>query len=329
VEGAKPDATRVTRAWPVATLTLMILGAPGPAFAQWESPSRAFHKDTRFPLDGRHLTVACDACHLSGVTKGTPTSCYECHWVRRQDDLYRTRLGPACEQCHRPTSWTAVRWDHATATGVALSGVHRTISCEACHKGARFTSATSGDCLGCHRSDYDRTKNPNHATAGFSTACESCHRASDATWHAAVNHTLFFALVGRHSTVDCSACHANGVFAGTPTDCFSCHRSLYDRTTNPNHVAASFPTGCEACHYATDATWTQGRFTHTLFPIKSGAHAGNACSACHTNPTSYAVFSCVTGCHARSKTDSQHQGRGGYRYDSSACYACHPSGKAG
>jgi hypothetical protein len=315
--------------WRRSALTAMMLVAPATAFAQWDTPSRAFHKDTAFPLEGRHLIVACASCHAGGVTKGTPTTCYGCHWVRRQDDVYRTRLGSACEQCHRPASWTAVRWDHAAATGVALNGMHRTIGCDACHKNGRFTSATAGGCISCHRGDYERTKNPNHATAGFSTACESCHRASDVTWHGAVNHSLFFPLVGRHATLDCSSCHAGGVFQGTPDTCYGCHRTLYERTTNPSHLAAGFGTACEGCHNATDAAWTLGRFAHAQFPIKSGAHAGRACSACHTTATSYALFSCVTGCHARSQTDSQHNGRAGYRYDSSACYACHPTGKAG
>jgi hypothetical protein len=47
---------------------------------------------------------------------------------------------------------------------------------------------------------------------------------------------------------------------------------------------------------------------------------------CHTDPNNYKVFTCTT-CHARATTDAKHAGRAGYRYDSAACYSCHPTGK--
>jgi hypothetical protein len=39
------------------------------------------------------------------------------------------------------------------------------------------------------------------------------------------------------------------------------------------------------------------------------------------------VFSCLT-CHSRGSTDEKHGGVSGYRYDSAACYNCHPQGRA-
>ncbi|HEY6929761.1 MAG TPA: hypothetical protein VJA66_08815, partial [Thermoanaerobaculia bacterium] len=53
---------------------------------RWKSASRAFHKASLFPLEGKHLEVPCASCHIKGVLKGTPTRCYDCHWIRRQDD---------------------------------------------------------------------------------------------------------------------------------------------------------------------------------------------------------------------------------------------------
>ena len=52
----------------------------------WQNPNKAFHKVTVFPLEGRHLAVPCQSCHLHGQLKGTPMRCYDCHWIRRQDD---------------------------------------------------------------------------------------------------------------------------------------------------------------------------------------------------------------------------------------------------
>jgi len=542
----------MTRFWlTVATSATLLLLVGAPAQAQWETPNRAFHNGTGFPLDGRHQTVPCQSCHLNGVYKGTPTTCFDCHWIRRQDDRYQTRLGLRCEVCHTTTNWLPARWNHQADAGVPLNPVHMLLACDTCHRDARFetpsldcaschmedyretrepnhaaagfptncetchrpsdasfeqavfdhnayfpligvhatqacavchensvyqgtptdcvgchrddydrtqspnhaaagfptaceschrpvdTSWSSGtgfdhngvfplvgvhatqacavchqnnvfrgtptdcvgchrddydrtqapnhaaagfptaceschrptdaswssgtgfdhnsvfplvgvhatqacavchqnnvykgtprDCVGCHRDDYDRTRNPNHAAAGFPTACESCHRSTDASWSSGdgFNHNNFFPLVGVHATQACAVCHQNNVYDGTPRDCVGCHRDDYDRTRDPNHAASGFPTACDSCHRNTDTSWDQGRFVHAWFPITSGPHANRPCSACHTNTASYAVFTCLT-CHERSETDREHREENGYRYDSPACYACHPNGK--
>ena len=443
--------------------------------AGWNSVSRGFHKAGIFPLEGRHLEVPCASCHLNGVYKGTPIRCYDCHWIRRQDDRYRTALGTDCENCHRPVSWTAVSWDHGARTGMPLNAAHRNLSCDNCHKNGNFSQATFDcyschredyeeteepnhaqagfpttcelchlpshtswdqasfdhnsifprqgvhatlqcaachkngvyagtprECYGCHRTDYEQTRDPNHVAAGYPTTCELCHQASDSSWDQAnSNHSAFFALEGIHATLDCAACHKNGVYAGTPRECYGCHRTNYEQTRDPNHVAAGYPTTCELCHQASDSSWdqadsnhntffalqgvhatldcaachisgvyagtsrecygchranyeqtrdpnhvaagfpttcdschrasdtswNQARFDHTWFPITSGRHAGNDCSACHTDANNFKVFSCLT-CHSRGSTDGNHSGVSGYRYDSAACYSCHPQGRA-
>jgi hypothetical protein len=308
-------------------------GALGAGCAQchtpqaWKTISRAFHKVTTLPLEGRHLMTDCAACHMGGVIKGTPTRCYDCHWIRRQDDRFKTALGNDCETCHRPTAWLAVNWNHGAATGVQLNPVHRALGCESCHKNNQFQN-TAPACISCHLADYQRTTSPAHAAAGFPQTCEVCHKPSHATWSQAQFVHTTFPLVGLHATQACAACHVNNVYRGTPRDCFSCHRTLYQNTRNPNHTAAGFPTTCDSCHRATDSTWTQAAFNHTAFPIASGRHAGNPCAACHTNPANYTVFTCLT-CHDRGGTDSNHRGVRGYVYDSQACYSCHPQGRAG
>lgn len=376
-----------------------LLIAVGSASPQFETPNRSFHNATKFRLEGRHLTVACESCHLKGQFSGTPTTCYECHWIRRKDDVYQTRLGSQCEACHRSTSWTDVRFDHASTAGIPLNADHRQLACDACHKsgdvragtivcvschrkdydaaknpahaaagfpvtceachqpgdstwqtrggfshaaifpllGVHATQAcaachknnvykgTPRECIGCHQADYNRTQAPNHSAAGFPTTCDQCHRASDPTWTGvSFNHSAFFPLVGVHATQACGACHKNNVYRGTPRDCVGCHLADYNRSVNPNHAAAGFPTTCDTCHRATDTSWSQGRFTHTWFPL-SGPH-NVRCVQCHTTPNNYVAFSC-TVCHDRSSTDSHHSGVSGYRYDSQACYACHPQGR--
>ena len=369
------------------------------AGVSFQNASRAFHKAGRFPLEGRHLAVRCASCHLNGVISGTPTRCYDCHWIRRQDDRYRTQLGIDCQTCHRPTAWTAVRWNHGASTGVALNASHRTLACESCHAGQTFKGTapacvschqadyqraanpnhqasgfpttcnnchlpshsawsqaafghqtvftlvgvhalqpcsachknnvyrgTPRECVGCHLADYQKTTAPNHQAAGFSTACNSCHRPTDASFKGtAVNHSSFL-LVGVHATQACSACHKNNVYKGTPRECVGCHLADYQRTTAPNHQAAGFPTACDSCHRPTDASWRQAVFNHTWFPITSGRHAGRLCVDCHKDPSNFRVFTCLT-CHTLSSVQGEHSGNPAFRYDSQACYSCHPQGR--
>ena len=229
-----------------------------------------------------------------------------------------------CESCHRPTdtSFRGAGFNHNAI--FALVGNHAQATCATCHTNNVYRG-TPRDCVGCHRAAYDRTTTPNHASAGFSTQCESCHQASATSFRgAAFNHNSVFALAGRHATAACTTCHANSVYRGTPRTCVGCHLSNYDRTTSPSHRSAGFPTTCESCHRNSDTSWTQGVFSHR-FPITSGPHR-TACASCHTSSGSFSTFNCLT-CHLRPKMDDTHKERRGYRYESVACYGCHPTGR--
>ena len=249
----------------------------------WRTASRAFHKKTAFPLEGKHLTTPCASCHLKGVLKGTPTNCYDCHWIRKQDDRFKTKLGTDCATCHRPIGWTAVTWTHAT-TGFTLETPHKTIACESCHKGLVF-KGTARDCYTCHRADYERVKDPNHAAAGFPTDCTGCHKPSSPTWQGATFVHSTFPLAGVHVTQPCAACHKNNVYKGTPRDCYTCHRTDYQNSKNPPHASAAFPTTCDTCHKFSSPNWQDAGFNHntsTTFPL-AGAHVTAKCTACHVN----------------------------------------------
>ena len=79
-----------------------------------------------------------------------------------------------------------------------------------------------------------------------------------------------------------------------------------------------------------NVTWEVPMFDHDapFFPIYSGAHRGRwtSCSSCHTTASSYKAFTCLT-CHAQTEMDGHHRGLSGYRYESQACYTCHPNGR--
>ena len=284
--------------WLLALTLALLLGTIATR-AQFETPGRAFHGNTAFPLTGRHQTVACESCHLKGVFKGTPTACYDCHWVRRQDDKFKTKLGTQCESCHRTISWAAVRWDHGAMTGMSLNGGHRTLGCESCHTDTRFERAEVS-CIACHRKDYDATKSPNHAAANFPTQCDACHRPSDIAFtQARFDHNASFPLSGAHASIACATCHRAGVYQGTPRDCASCHQNDFNQAKNPNHVAAGFPNQCELCHKPTQPTWTgggTGAFNHSLYPL-TGQHTTVSCASCHKNNVYLGTPRDCVGCH--------------------------------
>ena len=262
---------KLTFLLPLLTCVALILASRG-VTAQFGSPNRSFHNATGFPLEGKHQLLACEACHQNNEYGATPKTCYDCHWLRRKDDRYQTRLGTQCEQCHRPTGWADVRWNHGAQTGVQLNADHRALVCESCHRGQQFKSATVG-CVGCHQKDFASATAPNHLAAGFPTDCLACHKASDSTWRASgtgtFNHAAYFPLRGQHALQSCATCHKNNVYKGTSRDCVGCHLAQYNATKSPNHAAAGFPTACEGCHRAADPSWAgAGTFSHaSVFPL--------------------------------------------------------------
>ena len=281
---------------------------------------------TGFALTGAHATAACTQCHVNGRYAGTPKDCASCHLTSFQQTTNpnHTAVGfpTDCSICHSTTSWQGATFNHST-TGFTLTGMHATLACSACHTGGNLGAANTA-CVSCHLKDFNGATNPNHVTAGFPQQCNLCHSTS--AWQPSTfNHsTTAFPLTGAHVTVACASCHVNGVYAGTPTDCYSCHKADYQNVTNPNHVAAGFPTTCATCH--TTTSWAGATFNHTWFPIPH--QTAKLCSDCHTNPSNYTVFVC-TSCHTQAQTDPQHRGVSGYVWNSTNCYSCHRNGGGG
>ncbi|MBZ5526203.1 MAG: hypothetical protein LAP21_28630 [Acidobacteriia bacterium] len=300
--------------------------------ASWQPSTFNHNTQTKFPLTGAHVGLACTQCHANGRFVGTPTDCFSCH-----SSTFKTTTNPNhvtagfptdCSLCHSTANWLSATFDHSK-TLFPLTGAHVGLSCNSCHASGVFVGLSTA-CVSCHLANFQKTTSPNHVTSGFPTDCQVCHTTS--AWVPSVfDHSkTVFPLTGAHLSVACANCHVGGRYAGTPTDCYSCHKTAYQTVTNPNHVAAAFPTTCQTCHNTT--AWTGATFTHTGFPIYSGAHQGKwtTCADCHTNSANYAVFTCVS-CHAHDKTvmDPKHSGVRNYVYNSTNCYSCHRNGSAG
>jgi hypothetical protein len=292
----------------------------------WQ-PASFDHSKTAFPLTGAHAQVQCAQCHINGNYNISNTACVSCHLKDFQGtnnpNHVSTGIPQQCEMCHSTANWTSATFNHAT-TGWPLTGFHTTLQCSQCHTNGNY-GITSTACVSCHLTDYQNTNNPNHASSGFPQQCDVCHSTS--AWSPATfNHNnTSFPLTGFHTQVACANCHVNNNYTTLPTDCYSCHKTEYQGTNNPNHVAAGFPTTCALCHTTTN--WAGATFNHTWFNTNHGG-ANGVCATCHTNPSDYSIFQC-TNCHTKARTDSEHQGVGGYVYNSVNCYQCHRNGGGG
>jgi hypothetical protein len=238
-----------------------------------------------------------------------------------------------CSLCHGDEGWTPPVIDpdfRRNQHPFPLRRAHDLPDCRACHTTLDFTLA-SPECVNCHMDPH---------RGEFGIDCARCHIPRtfiDRSRMRRAHHQTRFPLRGSHRAVDCEDCHrltAPGQlqYVHTPTECVACHREDYLGASDPDHTAAGFPTECDLCH--APGIWEQARFNQhqMFFPIYSGEHRNrwDACSTCHVVPGDFDKFSCL-GCHPHddeTDTEGEHDGVLGFRYDSDACYACHPRGKA-
>ncbi|RKZ11322.1 hypothetical protein DRQ50_13835 [bacterium] len=110
----------------------------------WRQPEFD-HGTTKYPLENRHATVACTACHkptrnagqVELAFQGAASNCAGCH-----DDIHRgefanrkTADGQAidCAACHVTLDWFAEKFNHETDSRFPLSGGHEKVACQTCH----------------------------------------------------------------------------------------------------------------------------------------------------------------------------------------------------
>ncbi|MDP1677030.1 MAG: hypothetical protein Q8L88_09195 [Bacteroidota bacterium] len=300
-------------------------------------PSTFDHSKTNFQLAGAHKTAECSSCHTNGVFKGIPSDCFSCHQTNfantTSPNHATAQFSHDCLSCHSTNKWIPSTFNHAN-TVFPLFGAHAAVLCSDCHKNGQF-KGTSTVCYDCHSTEFNGTTTPSHVTSQFSHDCLTCH--SNIAWKPATfNHsTTAFPLVGAHAaaTVVCIDCHKNGVYKGTTTDCYTCHLTDYNATTDPNHVSGGYTSlTCTTCHNTTK--WQPWIFNHTpSFPIgSSDKHSPGKwtlCNDCHNSPGNFKSFACIT-CHEhnnKASVDNDHKGESGYSYTSAACYQCHPKGR--
>ncbi len=315
-------------------------------------------EQTDYQLNGLHLQVQCQNCHLGDQYQGTENTCQssgchlqdyqtatpdhqvygypldhctECHvetgW---SPDIYSHGLTLLCQNCHMPDYNNATDPQHTEAGGFSLS-------CENCHltvdtwDGATYNheGIVSG-CFDCHSQDYYSTTSPNHEQAGYSTECNLCHTSFTDWSEAQIDHS-FYPLSDDHTNVTCNECHSQPEFQPS---CWSCHETdFFDEHT------AGESTLCWNCHTTFD--WEESTFTHQ-FPINPPHQdeVNESCESCHTGSNTV-EFTCFNsgGCHSTTSETSEHCEDGpqdcescnGMTYPYSGvtsqdCYTCHPNG---
>jgi len=216
------------------------------------------HRLTRFPLEGVHHTLDCQACHrpsaqgrLAFVNRST--ECVDCHAqsyaAAKAPDHVAAGFSRVCASCHTAWTWQRARFDHA-GTGFPLTGAHRPLACAACH--ADGWTGRPGTCVACHQTDYDGATSPDHRTLALPTDCASCHNTT--AWSGglfAIHDASFFPIFsGEHrgKWSACTDCHATpGAY--TQFTCVSCHsqRSMDDHHKEITGYGSA-PADCLRCH---------------------------------------------------------------------------------
>ena len=144
----------------------------------------------------------------TGEETANPLACVDCHahdHVAAADPRHTGAGGLGfstdCASCHGKDSWHPATWHHPSKW--PLVGKHIGVKCSACHSvGPKPPSS----CDGCHMSDYQATKNPNHVAANYPKACANCH--TPAGWKPAKGLQHKFPITkGKHKHVACATCH--------------------------------------------------------------------------------------------------------------------------
>lgn len=170
---------------------------------------------TRFPLEGAHRAVPCDACHARdalGVRQfvGVTHACSGCHTTPHGTQFAQQIAEHDCSGCHRtPATWHLPDFDHNT-TAWPLTGAHAKAACARCHgirdpqgmPGIVQFSGTPTACASCHT-------NVHGEQFADKPDCTSCHKDTTAwsTLDFVHNRDAKFKLDGAHDKLACDACH--------------------------------------------------------------------------------------------------------------------------
>lgn len=250
----------------------------------WTRLSFNHDKQSTFRLLGKHKAVPCRRCHppqgKSLKFKGLSGECLTCH---AEDDRHRGQFGDKpCSNCHRPTGWLDIVFDH-TVTRFPLLGLHAETMCDKCHPGGNTEVKQPMVCRACH-ADI-------HAGQFGRVDCSGCHGFSSFQVDDFDHARARWRITGKHTKLDCKACHQGGRFKPIDHACADCHRDFHEGQFGKRP--------CERCHVTERWDDVSASFTHdrdSVFPLRD-AHKRLECEKCHfTNRFKPLDVRC-DGCH--------------------------------
>ena len=201
----------------------------------WIVPKiNTIHKQSGFPLIGRHAAADCFRCHVSASKlrfENLSTDCFFCH----KQQYYNTKsspfnhqalgLGTDCASCHNMASstWNATINFHGI---FPLRGGHSSVSCEDCHnRTGAYVERPPVDCKMCHDKLTKKANKSNmgHAQKFLSIDCASCHTPMSWSKVKYLQHNGFEIYTGEHKGKwnACTDCHNNDVVY--KANCRKCH----------------------------------------------------------------------------------------------------------
>jgi len=249
---------------------------------------------------GKHMEVACAACHVRGDFKTTLAfdKCMDCHKPDPHGGQFAKRSDRGeCASCHsldgfKPSTFGIK--EHA-ATAYSLEGGHAKLQCGQCHipQGKETRYKIKFDrCMDCHTDDHQGQ----FAGAPYLNRCEQCHTLQGyrpSTFNLARHKQSRFVLTGGHIATPCNDCHKPASAAKTSVvyrfenqSCVACNSDPHLGQFNERmrQGGANRSEGCETCH--STSTWRDlSHFDHgdTSFALL-GAHRAIGCIDCHKPP---------------------------------------------
>jgi len=230
-----------------ATLAGRAVGCDGCHTVNGFTPSTftvAMHKKSAYPLEGRHATVRCSACHVTragpagavGDAKHTidlrpaHAKCTSCHADDHGGQLASRPDKGACESCHQVSGWKSTTFGTAAHAKLRLplEGRHAQIACGACHAVGRaglppipvtttlgkahvLFKLTEVECASCHIDPHQGrfARGGARAREGGCAACHDVSHFRPSAFDVAAHAKSQFPLEGAHRAVPCFACHAD------------------------------------------------------------------------------------------------------------------------
>ena len=191
------------------------------------------HSKTNFILDGSHLAVPCNKCHLTD-SRWTFTfknkNCETCHDNIHGDLILKYKNEKEfCEKCHNSKSWSQIEFNH-DKTNFNLIGKHTSTECSKCH----FTTAQqpllfsklTEKCEECHKDIHS-----GQFKEKFLNDCSKCHLPNNWNEVNFDHDQTRFKLDGYHIKLSCNQCHKSELINGEKfvnykfedITCKSCH----------------------------------------------------------------------------------------------------------